>query len=889
MLERLTPGPFRMPGTSAMQARLSKTTGNGFEPVPRRHLLHPCSICRLVLAAGWLWWATLAMPAPSVALFYGPSAPLDELKAYDVVVVDPGHGYDPVSYRRPYSELYAYVSVGEVHPTRPYFDQVPAAAKLAVNGDWGSVVVDLSQPPWPEFLADKVVSPLWDKGYRGFFLDTLDAYRLAPKFDEAAQQQGLIRVITTLHRRFPGIRLIMNRGFDVVPAVKDMVQMVAAESLFRGWNAGTRRYVEVPPQDREWLLAQLLRVRDGYGLPVLSIDYVPPEDRELARATAERIKALGIVPWVSDGALGSLGVGRAEVLPRKIIALYDGREVPAAEFTSLHRLAEMPLNHLGYTLEYRDINRPLPEFPLAGRFAAIILWVEGTPRDPARLSAWLRRQAKAGIKVAILGQVRGALDDATLREFQLAAPGQPAPGRLAVTRRDALFGFEAQPVPDRLTFQPLRLAPGAGTSLLEIADRQGQRFDGAAVTPWGGYAAHPFVVAALPGTGQARWVLDPFAFLRRTLRLPDMPVPDTTTENGRRLLFVQIDGQGFAGRSELPGTPLAGAVLVEEVLTRYRLPTTLSLANEDVTPRSAHAKEAAEIDRLARRISALPQVELVGPTRYGGARATWFPAGDASRTRITRAYPSLTAVGPLGLEQPGERRIYPALADESPYTDFWRGPFYGFQRVVETAEMTDQPRRLKPIHIYHHAYSASKPAALNALKAVYDWSLQQPVQVVHGADFLDKAADFYTAVIARDGDAWLYRGQGSLRTLRAPDALGYPDPAASSGLVGYSPGPEGRYLHLAGGESRLRFAPAATPRPYLVDANARVADWSADGGALRFTLHGYQPLRFTLANVVGCKVDADGRALTPSQPSTSTSAFHLDHATAKIRIDCSGR
>lgn len=49
-------------------------------------------------------------------------------------------------------------------------------------------------------------------GLPGFFLDTIDSYRLASRFDEAAQQDGLVRVIETLHERFPGIQLIMNRG-----------------------------------------------------------------------------------------------------------------------------------------------------------------------------------------------------------------------------------------------------------------------------------------------------------------------------------------------------------------------------------------------------------------------------------------------------------------------------------------------------------------------------------------------------------------------------------------------------------------------------------------------------------------------------------------------------
>ena len=57
-------------------------------------------------------WAGAALGAPTVALHYGAQPPLDELKAFDIVVVEPDHGFDPLAFRKSYSALYAYVSVG---------------------------------------------------------------------------------------------------------------------------------------------------------------------------------------------------------------------------------------------------------------------------------------------------------------------------------------------------------------------------------------------------------------------------------------------------------------------------------------------------------------------------------------------------------------------------------------------------------------------------------------------------------------------------------------------------------------------------------------------------------------------------------------------------------
>ena len=60
------------------------------------------------------------LPAPfSIAFFYAANPPLDELKAFDIVVVDPDNaGTSPNEYYSAHSKLFAYVSVGEADPKR---------------------------------------------------------------------------------------------------------------------------------------------------------------------------------------------------------------------------------------------------------------------------------------------------------------------------------------------------------------------------------------------------------------------------------------------------------------------------------------------------------------------------------------------------------------------------------------------------------------------------------------------------------------------------------------------------------------------------------------------------------------------------------------------------
>jgi hypothetical protein len=905
----------------------------------------------LLLSAGAVW------AAPSVALFYAAKAPLDELHAFDIVVVDPDHGADPLTYNRGPSQLYAYVSVGEVSSTRTWFKDIPAAWCLTGNDRWGSTVLDLAQPQWTEFVVDRIVAPLWARGYRGFFLDTLDSYRLAPKFDEQAQRGGLISIIETLHRRFPGIQLILNRGFDIVPAVKDKIAMVAAESLYRGWDAANRRYVEVSPSDRDWLLGQLQAVRDRYGIAVLAIDYVDPADRATARSTADAIRSLGVVPWVADGSLGSLGVGAVEVMPRKMLVLYDSKEAPAINYSVVHRYLAMPLNHLGYVPVYVDINDPLPEEILVGRYAGIVTWFSGYVGPGPRLIAWLKRQSAGGMRIAVFGSFGLALQGQSAQAFGLAAVGAPTGGVLQVVRRNPMLGFETEPQPDRHHLEPLRLAVPDGQPLLQLRDDSGAIFDAAALTAWGGYVLDPFTVIEIPGTDQMRWVVDPFAFLQQALALPEMPVPDVTTENGRRLMFVHIDGDGFPSRAEFSGAPFAGQVLLDEILNKYRIPTTVSVIEAEIAPDGLYPNSSGELEEIARRIFRLPHVEIashsfshpfiwdavkhgifrneqLGEEYYhlelpgykldlrreilGSAdyiRRRLAPAnkavkvfqwsGDAAPgadalaltvqadllninggdTLISRRYPSLAAVAGLGIEKGGVLQVYAPIANENRYTNLWRGPFYAYRNVIETLEMTERPRRLKPIDLYFHVYSASKRASLTALHDVYRWSLAQPTNPIFASEYARKVQDFQTLVIARTADGWLVRSRGEVRTLRAPAALGLPDLSQSNGIGGFNGGGEGNYLHLAAAEAHPRFSKLPATLSYLANANARLEDASRSGNHLVLKLTGHVPLEFALANSAACSVSADGKPIH-GRVANDLLQFKLDDAAATIDAFC---
>ncbi len=893
---------------------------------------------------------------PAVALYYGDNPPWDVLQAFDIVVVDPGHVPRPSAVALAHTTLAAYVAVGEVQPSRAYADSIPKHWLRGENKDWGSRLIDQSQAEWPAFFTDKILQPLWDAGYRSFFFDTLDSYQLFAKTpaERALQEAGLVSVIQTVKQRYPQAKIIFNRGFEILERTHTLVDMVAAESLFQAYDAGKASYTTVSATDRQWLLAQLRKAADEFGLPVLAIDYVPPAQRDLARTTAQRISDLGFIPWVATPDLASVGISNLEVMPRKVLVVHA---TAADEFAQRSldpiRLLSMPLAYLGYTPEFVDPQH-LPAATLAGRYAGIVVWLTGAipPADRKTLQQWLGRQVQAAVPLALINPPGALLEGALATGLGLTPLFlQDTSTPIKIVQQTRQMGFERVPYPSSEDF--FSLGASNATPWLTL-QRGSQEQVAAALTPWGGFVLDPYAVASLPGDAGSRWVINPYEFLTGALRLPDIPIPDTTTESGRRLFMVHMDGDGFVSRSELPGNPLSGALVRDNVVRKYPVPMTISVIEAELSPTGLFPGLSATAEKIAQDIFRAPHVaiashsyshpfywrnatnndgtegynlripgyrfdlqrEVVGSVRYieerlapPGKKVEVFfwtgncvPGSDAlamvgkagllnfngGDTVATRSSPTLTQVEGLGIQRPGGYQVFAPNQNENVYTNNWQGPFYGFDRVIETFEYTDRPRRLKPIDIYFHTYLLSKRAGMRSLDKIFAYAMAQETTPVYVAEYARKVLDFQSLAIARTATGWRVRGATDLRTLRLPEPMGVPDMRASTGVAGYRSASDGSYVHLAQDSADLvleRGVPA--PMPLLVSANARIESYAPLPAGARWNLQGHVPLKFTLAHADTCRVTAGDRDLPPVRREGVLTHYELTaHAARPLEAIC---
>lgn len=900
---------------------------------------------------------------PSVALFYGAQPPLAELRAFDVVVVDPNHAnISPQHYNSPYSQLFAYASVGEAHPSSAYFKQIPQAWLKSQNHAWQSTIIDQSAPDWPQFFANTVIAPLWEQGYRGFFLDTLDSYQLIAKTPEqkAQQEAGLKSVIRAIKQRWPEAKLIFNRGFEILPEVHDLAWMVAAESLYQGWNANTQRYQAVSAADNTWLSQKLQNIHQQYQLPILVIDYVPSQQRDLAKQTASNIQKLGFSAWVSNPSLDALGISsEVEVLPRKVLVIYNPAEAPDLHYQDVVRFLGAPLVYLGLVPEYIPYNSTLPQYDLTGRYAGIISWINSD--DIATNSAypqWLTKQIQQQIPVAIFSRFGVAHDSGLLQTLGLKYQELEPTQSLQLMAQDTMMGFEFPVTARTHDIYPVSLNNKNSTPLVSLTTKsQAMQWHPAALTSWGGYALAPYVVEMLPAKDAGeRWVINPLSFLTKALKLDEQrPIPDVTTENGRRLLMVHIDGDGFMSIAERPDRPFNGQVMLEDFFKRYQTPTTMSVIEGEVGKTGLYPELSPQLEKIARDIYALPWVELAshsyshpfywrkaeeaaqdgedsesyhlpikdyiynsqreikGSINYinqqlapknkqvkvflwtgncvatPDALAETLEAGvlnmNGGDTTITRSNNSWTRIAGLGIKKGDNFQVFAPNQNENVYTNLWTGPFYGFERVIETYQLTDSPYRFKPIDIYFHSYLVSKTAGANALHKIYQWALKQPVFAVYSSEYIKKVLDFNDFVVARTPQGYRFRGNGDLRTIRLANAP-YINLTQSNSIAGFNQHNQQNYVHLTQSNSDIVLQQNTTTLPYIESSNAFIKNFNRQGNDLFFDLTGYQAIQLTLANAAQCQLKQGKKVLNTRQIGSRLLLEDTAHELTALRLSC---
>lgn len=622
-----------------------------------------------------------------VAFYYADNPPLEELHAFNVVVVNAGKSVSPKTYNNAASELYAYLSIGEVAKNATWRHKIKAAWRKGSNPHWNSDVMDLTNSEWRNFLINDQIESLWQEGYRGFFLDTLDSYKLAGLNAEQIKQQqaGLSEIIKAIKGKHPDAKIIANRGFEILADVHQHIDAIAAESLFASWNPAKKSYMPVSEMNRNALLLELNTARQKYHLPVLVIDYLPLTARAEAREVAKKIHALGFMPWVSDSNMETLGLGTVEVIPRRILLLYE--EIPPEGIASLpiYYTTAFFLQYMGFIPQLQKVDDSLPQKNLSDRYAGILMWFnKAIIKDHLLLEKWLSVQFKNNIPFVFFDNFGLPLTAPLFKTLGIKhSERQGNISSVDILAKNENVGYEILPQPTAAIFSAITLP--TGKSWLTLKASNNQREDVIALGRWGGYALSGYTSVDVDSE-RSRWAVNPLVFLKTALHLPDFPVPDVTTENGNRILSVHIDGDAFVNRIPWKEDAFAGEVIYEEILKKYPLPTTVSFIQREF---DLFANNPAIVERLIKvvqKMAALPWVELA--THTYSHPLEWGTLVEGQLNTKLLSYPDPRYIFNYDKEIVGSRDFINKIAEQTHKkvgAVFWSGNADVLEKPLEVA------------------------------------------------------------------------------------------------------------------------------------------------------------------------------------------------------------
>ncbi|MDB5095784.1 MAG: hypothetical protein JWM80_205 [Cyanobacteria bacterium RYN_339] len=253
------------------------------------------------------WALGGAPPAPELnglaswACYYGADAPIGALQGPDLLVLEPDHAWQPAKIRRPGQKILAYLSLGEVHSSRPYIGRLEGAL-LPANPDWPDARrVNPGAPAWKALVLDELAPALLERGFDGFFLDTLDAAEdLEAKKVLPGAKAAMTNLVLALHAKAPKALIVANRGLALLPRMAPAISAIAVESIFTEYQFKPAKYAWRNAAQARAFAAELQGLKRQYRLPILGLEYVDDQDTQMRGKAAALLAEGGFVPSVAE-------------------------------------------------------------------------------------------------------------------------------------------------------------------------------------------------------------------------------------------------------------------------------------------------------------------------------------------------------------------------------------------------------------------------------------------------------------------------------------------------------------------------------------------------------------------------------------------------------------
>jgi len=251
--------------------------------------------------------------AVSFAVYYGNIGPSEfqKLSRFDILVLAPTVNDTYVSRLAEHHVVAGYLSLATIGGWEPWAKDVPKSLIIGHNGEWDEAVVNFSSPEWERIVLDDAIPYILSRGFNGIFLDNLDYVDVYP-----GKKGAMISLIRAIRERYPGIVIIVNRGFSIANEIAPYVNYILFEDFVTYYNFSSGRYEIYDKEDLEWELEQVEKLHSLHT-PILALSYVNLSNsvqvekfRGVVCSYAEKYNVSGV--YMADVSLQRIGINPCE-------------------------------------------------------------------------------------------------------------------------------------------------------------------------------------------------------------------------------------------------------------------------------------------------------------------------------------------------------------------------------------------------------------------------------------------------------------------------------------------------------------------------------------------------------------------------------------------------
>lgn len=253
-----------------------------------------------------------AAETKNFVVYYGESEDPANFAPYSLVVFESENHPVIEGLLESGKTVLGYLNLGEVEDNRFYFKEVKdEGILLEENPNWkGSFFVDLRDKRWTKRVLENLIPAILFQGFTGIFIDTLDNAAYLEEKDPSkykGMKKAAIDLVKAIRLNYPDMKIMLNRGFEILPGVAKDIDMELAESIFSEYNQKKKTYELIAKPTYESHVKVLKEAQKiNPNLEIYTLDYWDLKDPEGIKKIYHAEREQGFIPYVATWRLNKL-------------------------------------------------------------------------------------------------------------------------------------------------------------------------------------------------------------------------------------------------------------------------------------------------------------------------------------------------------------------------------------------------------------------------------------------------------------------------------------------------------------------------------------------------------------------------------------------------------